>query len=179
MDAALLLAVLAARAGDRVDLLAYDRGVRASVQGRHANDILPALVNAMALLEPELVESDAPGLVATVLHRAPHRSLVVLLTGLDAAPVEEGLLPVLPQLTHRHNVLVASVADPRVQELAEGRGTLDAVYAAAAAEQARAERLRTAQRLTRHGATVVDAPPADIAPALADAYLALKASGRL
>ncbi|WP_127359466.1 DUF58 domain-containing protein [Actinacidiphila soli] len=179
MDAALLLAVLAARAGDRVDLLAYDRRIRASVQGHHAKDILSALVNAMAPLEPELIESDAPGLVATVLQRAPHRSLVVLLTGLDAAPIEEGLLPVLPQLSRRHEVLIASVADPRIQELAEGRGTVDAVYAAAAAEQARNERLRTAQRLSRHGVTVIDAHPADIAPALADAYLALKAAGRL
>lgn len=179
MDAALLLAVLAGRAGDRVDLLAYDRRVRASVQGRAAGDILPAFVNAMAPLDAELVESDARGLVATVLQRASHRSLVVLLTGLDAAPMEEGLLPVLPLLTHRHEVLVASVADPRVQDMAAGRGSIDAVYAAAAAEQARAERRRVAERLSRHGITVVDAPPADIAPALADAYLALKAAGRL
>jgi uncharacterized protein (DUF58 family) len=179
MDAALLLAVLANRAGDRVSLLAYDRQVRASVQGRHANDLLPALVNAMAPLEPELVESDARGLVATILKRTSHRALIVLLTGLDAAPMEEGLLPVLPQLTHRHEVLIASVADPRIEAMAKGRGTLDAVYAAAAAEQARAERRRTAQRLSRHGITVVDATPTDIAPALADAYLTLKASGRL
>ncbi|MFI8183118.1 DUF58 domain-containing protein [Actinacidiphila glaucinigra] len=179
MDAALLLAVLAGRAGDRVDLLAHDRRVRASVQGRAARDMLPALVNAMAPLEAELVESDARGLVATVLQRATQRSLVVFLTGLDAAPMEEGLLPVLPQLTHRHEVLIASVADPRIEEMAKGRSSVDAVYAAAAAEQARAERRRVAQRLSRHNITVVDAPPADIAPALADAYLALKAAGRL
>ncbi|MDF9813530.1 DUF58 domain-containing protein [Streptomyces sp. SPB162] len=179
MDAALLLAVLAGRAGDRVDLLAHDRRIRASVQSRGTTDMLPALVNAMAPIEPELVESDARGLVAAILQRAPRRSLVVLLTGLDAAPMEEGLLPVLPQLTHRHEVLVASVADPRVEEMAHGRGTLESVYAAAAAEQSRAERRRTSQRLSRHGITVVDAPPADIAPALADAYLALKAAGRL
>ncbi|MEU3464548.1 DUF58 domain-containing protein [Streptomyces sp. NPDC006733] len=179
MDAALLLAVLAGRAGDRVDLLAHDRRIRASVQGRSTTDMLPALVNAMAPIEPELVESDARGLVAAILQRAPRRSLVVLLTGLDAAPMEEGLLPVLPQLTHRHEVLVASVADPRVEEMARGRGTLDSVYAAAAAEQSRAERRRTSQRLSRHGITVVDAPPTTIAPALADAYLALKAAGRL
>lgn len=179
MDAALLLAVLAGRAGDRVDLLAHDRRIRASVQGRGSTDLLPALVNAMAPIEPELVESDARGLVAAILQRAPRRSLVVLLTGLDAAPMEEGLLPVLPQLTHRHEVLVASVADPRVAEMARGRGTLDSVYAAAAAEQSRAERRRTSRRLSRHGITVVDAPPTDIAPALADAYLALKAAGRL
>ena len=35
------------------------------------------------------------------------------------------------------------------------------------------------KRLRRHGVEVVDAPPEDIAPALADAYLALKAAGRL
>ncbi|MDJ0345743.1 DUF58 domain-containing protein [Streptomyces sp. H10-C2] len=179
MDAALLLAVLAGRAGDRVDLLAYDRGIRASVQGRSTTDMLPALVNAMAPLEPELVESDARGLVAAVLQRAPRRSLVVLLTGLDAAPMEEGLLPVLPQLTHRHEVVIAAVADPRIEEMVRGRGSLNAVYAAAAAEQSRAERRRTSQRLSRHGITVVDAPPTEIAPALADAYLALKAAGRL
>jgi uncharacterized protein (DUF58 family) len=179
MDAALLLAVLAARAGDRVELLAHSRGIRASVRSRGAHDLLPALVNAMAVLEPELIESDARDLVATVLKRAQHRSLVVLLTGLDAAPMEEGLLPVLPQLTHRHEVLVAAVADPRIEEMSQERGTLDGVYAAAAAEHARSERRRIAERLSRHGITVVDAPPADIAPVLADAYLALKAAGRL
>ncbi|MCZ9341368.1 DUF58 domain-containing protein, partial [Streptomyces sp. TRM76130] len=62
MDAALLLAALATRAGDRVDLLAYDRRVRALVQGRAAGDVLPSLVNAMAPLQPELVETDARGL---------------------------------------------------------------------------------------------------------------------
>ncbi|GAB2630446.1 DUF58 domain-containing protein [Streptomyces capparidis] len=179
LDAALLLAALASRAGDRVDLLAYDRRVRASVQGRSATDLLPSLVTAMAGLEPQLVESDARGLAAAVLQRAPRRSLVVLLTGLDAAPVEEGLLPVLPRLTHRHEVLIASVADPRLEEMARARGTLDRVYEAAAAEQTRAERRHTSHRLSRHGVTVVDAPPSTLPPALADAYLALKASGRL
>ena len=179
MDAALLLAALASRAGDRVDLLAYDRRVRALVQGRAAGDVLPSVVDAMAGLEPALVELDARGLTATVLRTAPRRSLIVLLTSLDAAPVEEGLLPVLSGLTQRHTVLVASVADPYVAGMAEGRGGAEAVYAAAAAARALAERQRTAEQLRRRGVTVVDATPDDLAPALADAYLALKAAGRL
>ncbi|MFI9781560.1 DUF58 domain-containing protein [Streptomyces sp. NPDC051956] len=179
MDAALLLGALASRAGDRVDLLAYDRRIRALVQGRAAGELLPALVNAMAPLEPELVETDTRGLTAAVLHTAPRRSLVVLLTSLDAAPVEEGLLPVLSRLTKRHTVLVASVADPTIAEMAGSRGNTEAVYDAAAAAQAQAERRRTAQLLIRRGVTVVDATPNDLAPALADAYLALKAAGRL
>ncbi|MFE2809460.1 DUF58 domain-containing protein [Streptomyces nigra] len=179
MDAALLLAALASRAGDRVDLLAYDRRVRTLVQGRTARDVLPSLVDAMATLEPELLETDARGLTSTTLRTAPRHSLIVLLTALDAAPIEEGLLPVLPQLTRRHTVLLASVADPHIASMAKARGHTDAVYEAASAAQAQAERHRTAEQLRRHGVTVVDAAPDDLAPALADAYLALKTAGRL
>lgn len=179
LDAALLLAALATRAGDRVDLLAYDRRVRARVQRKSAGEVLPAMVHALASVEPTLVETDAQGLGAAALADAPRGSLVVLLTGLDATHVEEGLLPVLRRLTRRHTVLVASVADPYVKKMADARGTVDAVYEAAAGAQTQARRLRTAEELRRHGALVVDAAPDDLPPALADAYLALKAAGRL
>ncbi|MYX14076.1 DUF58 domain-containing protein [Streptomyces sp. SID8374] len=180
MDATLLLTALATRAGDRVDLLAYDRRVRARVQGRTtAGDILATVVNTLASLEPELVETDARGLSTTALSDAPRGSLIVLLTSLEATPIEEGLLPLLPQLTQRHTVLLAAVSDPRIEEMAKGRGTVDAVYEAAAGTQAQAERRDTAEKLQRHGVVVVDATPDNLAPALADAYLALKAAGRL
>ncbi|MFJ1868811.1 DUF58 domain-containing protein [Streptomyces sp. NPDC088097] len=179
MDAALLLTALAVRAGDRVDLLAHDRRPRAQVQARSAADTLPAFVNAMAGLEPELVETDPRTLVSTILRSAPRRSLVVLLTSLDAAPVEEGLLPLLPRLTQRHTVVLASVADPNIARMSASRGSLDAVYEAAAATQSRSQRRRTAEQLTRHGVHVVDATPETLAPTLADTYLTLKATGRL
>lgn len=179
MDAALLLAALASRAGDRVDLLAYDRRVRALIQGRSASDVLPSLVNAMATLEPELIETDARGLTAAALRTASRRTLIVLLTTLDAAPIEQGLLPVLSRLTQRHTVLLASIADPHIARMANARGTTEAVYDAAAAAQAQSDRHRTAEQLRRHGVTVVDATPDELPPALADAYLALKAAGRL
>ncbi|MEV7896118.1 DUF58 domain-containing protein [Streptomyces cyaneofuscatus] len=180
MDATLLLTALATRAGDRVDLLAYDRRVRARVQGRtSAGDVLATVVDTLATLEPELVETDARGLSTTALSAAPRGSLIVLLTSLEAAPIEEGLLPLLPQLTQRHTVLLAAVSDPRIEEMAKARGTVDAVYDAAAGTQAQAERRSTAEKLQRHGVVVVDATPDTIAPALADAYLALKAAGRL
>jgi uncharacterized protein (DUF58 family) len=179
MDAALLLTALASRAGDRVDLLAYDRRTRASVRGRTARDVLPAFVEAMAPLEAALIESDTRGMTATALRMARQRSLIVLLTGLETAPVEEGLLPVLPQLIRRHTVVVAAVDDPRLADMRAARGSLDAVYEAVAGEKAAAERRRTAEALRRHGVTVVDALPDALAPELADCYLTLKATGRL
>jgi uncharacterized protein (DUF58 family) len=179
MDAALLLTALASRAGDRLDLLAYDRRIRARVQGRSAKDLLPAVVNALAPLEPELVETDARGLSSAALANAPRRSLIVLLTTLEATPIEDGLLPVLPRLTQRHTVLVASVSDPHTEAMTRARGTAEAVYEAAAGTQSQAQRGRAAEQLQRHGVIVVDATPDNLAPALADAYLALKAAGRL
>jgi uncharacterized protein (DUF58 family) len=179
MDAALLLAALATRAGDRVELLGYDRRTRVSVERPASTQTLTRLVNAMANLEPELLETDHRGLAVEVLRRAGRHSFVVLFTGLDAGPVEDGLLPVLGLLTRRHTVLVAAVADPRLAEMAALRGDTAAVYGAAAAEHDRAGRARVSRLLERHGAHVVDALPDELPPAVADAYLALKAAGRL
>ena len=179
LDAALLLSALAVRAGDRVDLLAVDRSVRADVRGAAPSEVLPSFVDAMATLEPALVETDYRRLVAEVTRRAGRQSLIVLLTGLEAAPVVEGLTPVLGPLLRRHTVLVGAVADPSVAELAAGREDSAAVYAAAAAEQALAERAQVAGLLRRRGVHVVDEAPEQLPPAVADAYLNLKAAGLL
>ncbi len=179
MDAALLLAALASRAGDRVDLIAVDRRVRARVVGAARSGVLAAFTDAMAVLDAELIESDAAVMASAVLAITRQRGLVVLLTDLNLAAMEEGLLPRVQVLASRHRLLVAAVADPRLEEMAAARGDAAAVYDAAAAERARSERARVSALLRRHGIDVLDAPPDRLPPALADAYLSLKAAGRL
>jgi uncharacterized protein (DUF58 family) len=76
-------------------------------------------------------------------------------------------------------VVVAAVTDPRIDQLAAGRSDPAAVYDAAAAERSRNERWAIASRLRHNGVEVVDALPTELAPALADRYLAMKATGRL
>jgi uncharacterized protein (DUF58 family) len=179
MDAALLLAALAARAGDHVDFIAHDRVSRAGVFNASRTELLAQLVAAMAPLQPALVESDARAMVAAVQRRIRRRALVVLLTDLNASALDEGLMAVLPQLSAKHQVLLAAVADPRVDHLAAGRADAAQVYDAAAAERARNDRRTIASRLRLAGVDVVDAPPEELAPELADHYLAMKAGGRL
>jgi len=179
MDAALLLAALASRAGDHVDFLAHDRVSRARVFGASRTELLAQLVEAMAPLQPTLVESDWRAMVAAIARRTRRRSLVVLLTDLNATALDEGLLPVLPQLSSKHHVLLAAVADPRVDQMANGRSDAAAVYDASAAERSRNDRGTIAARLRQSGVEVVDALPSELAPALADRYLAMKATGRL
>lgn len=178
-DAALLLTALAGQAGDRVDLLCVDRIPHVSVLGSTRTKVLHDMVTATAAVEPALVETDWELAASTIAERTRRGSLVVLLTPIEAAAVHSGLLPVAARLARDHPLVVASVADPALEELAAGRGDLEAVYRAAAAERARGERTGVARALERVGAHVVDAPPDRAPQDLADAYLALKAAGRL
>jgi uncharacterized protein (DUF58 family) len=179
IEAALLLAALANHAGDRIDLVAYDRRVRSQVAGASGGRLLPSLADALAPVEPTLVEADWPAIVALVRQRLSQRALVVLLTALEPAAISQGLLPVVGPLAHDHTLVVASVADPEVAELAASRATSADVYDAAAAERTELERSAVLVRLRQRGVEVVDALPDDLAPRLADTYLALKAAGRL
>jgi len=179
LDAALLLTALASRAGDRVDLIAVDRRVRARVVGVSRTGVLAAMTGVMAGLEPELTESDPDLMVSSLLAMGGHRSLIVMLTELNPAALAMGLLPKIPALTARHRLLIGAVSDPRLTELAAGRDDAAAVYQAAAAEQAGAARSALALALGRLGVQVADAPPDRLPSVLADTYLNLKAAGRL
>jgi uncharacterized protein (DUF58 family) len=182
IDAALLLSVLATRADDRVDLLAVDTAIRARIEGGGHRSKLTRLINAMASLEPALVETDFSLAVAELLRRDHKRALVVIFTALDAAPIIEGLLPMLSRLTTRHRVVVASVRDPETARLAvlpPTGATAENVHVAAAAELALAERERVRAVLTQLGVIVVDETRDLFASRVADVYLTLKAAGRL
>src|SRR5450759_4580624 len=123
MDASLLLAALASRAGDRVDFLAGDRQVRARLSGASRTTLLSDLVTVMAPLEPALLEADWSMMAGAIAGLSRHRSLVVLLTPLEPAAIEESLLPTLGALTRHHRVVLASVADPALSAMAERAGT--------------------------------------------------------
>lgn len=178
-EASLLLAALASRAGDRVDFLAYDRRSRGRVQGAQGAELLSRMVDTMALIEPELIEMDWASVPAQVRQITSQRALVILLTSIDAAGSSSGLLSVLPQLTRRHTVVVASVTDPGAAAAIGRRSHRDEVYTAAAAERALLDVASVSAAIRQLGGEVVTAPPADLPPALSDRYLALKAAGRL
>ena len=88
MDAALLLAALASRAGDHVDFLAHDRTTQTGVFGASRTELLGRLVEAMAPLSPALIESDATAMVSAVMRRTRRRALVVLMTDLNASALD-------------------------------------------------------------------------------------------
>lgn len=180
MDALMCLTTVATRLGDRCGLVAFDRTVRSVLPARSGRDQPGRVADAMFDLEPALAESDYRGAFTQALARFKRRSLLVLFTDLVEQAVGESLLPALPLLVRHHIVLIAAVRDPDVVRWATEppRESSDA-YRAAAATMALAERDRAVARLCGMGAVVVDAPPGQLAPRLADTYLELKARGGL
>lgn len=177
MEAALLLAALATRAGDHVHLLMFDRVVRARVSRVEGDALLPALVDAMAPVEPQLIDTDWDAAFAQVRALTSRPSLVVLLTAQDSVDASRHFLGALPALTASAHVLVGTVA----ADVPQSPGRTDAVqvYREAALARAAREAERVAAAISRAGAEAIAADPDSLPPRIADRYIALKASGRL
>ncbi|WES66161.1 DUF58 domain-containing protein [Microbacter sp. GSS18] len=177
MEAALLLAALAARAGDHVHLLMFDRVVRARVTRVDGPGLLPALVEAMAPVEPQLIDTDWDAAFAATRSLTSRPSLVVILTAQDAPDAARGFLGSLPALTARTHVLVGAVTEDE-PEAPERPDALD-VYRAAASARAGHDAALVAGAIARAGGESITGGPDALPPRIADRYLALKAAGRL
>ncbi|MFV0252345.1 MAG: DUF58 domain-containing protein [Beutenbergiaceae bacterium] len=179
IEASLLLTALATRAGDRVELIAVDQSVRARVSGTQSATVMSSLAAALAPVHPQLVEPDWTLVAQLIADRLSQRALVVLVSGLEAGVLESGLLPVAAALAADHQVVLASATDPGAEELRRARHDSTELFDAAAVERASLERRGLGLELRRTGVEVLERLPDELAPALADTYLALKAAGRL
>jgi uncharacterized protein (DUF58 family) len=180
MDAAMALTSVAARLGDRAGLVAFDATVRAVVPPASGARQVGRVADVFPELQPVLAESDYAGAFADTLARFRRRALLVLLTDLVEEAMIESLLPAMPLIAARHRVVVAAVHDPDVVRWAStAPGDPEEAYLAAAAVDALDARNRAAARLRGMGATVVDAPPGNLAGLLCDLYLDVKATGAL
>jgi uncharacterized protein (DUF58 family) len=180
MDAVLMLTAVATRLGDRAALVVFDRRIRAVVPPGHSRDQVVRVSEAMYQIEPELAESDYRGAFVQTLARFRRRALLVVLTELADQAVVDTLLAALPLIARSHLVLIGAVQDPDLVDWAARTPTdASASFRKAAAQAALEDRRRLVAGLRGLGATVVDELPGALAPALADAYLRVKATGRL
>lgn len=179
LEATLLLAALAARAGDHVHLLMYDRVVRARVTGVEGAALLPALTDAMAPVHARLVDTDWPGAFAAVRTLTTRPALIVVLTAQDAAESARGFLGAFPDASRATSILVGSVTDDGIADLTQQRGSREEIYLAAAAERTMRDAENVSDAVRRAGGEAIAADPESLPPRIADRYLELKAAGRL
>ncbi|MDN6795007.1 MAG: DUF58 domain-containing protein, partial [Propionibacterium sp.] len=179
IEAALLLAALADRAGDNVHLVAADREVRARVSGVRGAGLMRQIADSLTDVVPDLRPVDWDLVAAEVRRTVHHRALVVLVTEVPPVGTDPDFLQAVSQLASTHLVVVASAADPEVVRLARAGGDAASVYAAAAAGATIHESRVGARDAERAGALVIDTDAGLLAARLSDTYLSLKKQGRL
>lgn len=175
INAALLLAYISLKIGDRVGLFAFDSKPRISTGAVGNASAFELLQRTAARIDYSPEETNYTLGLTTLSGDLDRRSLVVVFTDFADPTGAELMLENLGRLLKRHVVLFVVLRDAELEAIArtEPRMPEDVSRAATAAALLR-EREVVLARLRRMGVQVLDAPAALMGPALANAYLDIK-----
>ena len=181
LNALMLLSYVALKEGDEVGAMTFGNpaGQARHFAPRKGGPTLNALINRLYDIEPSASHSDYL-LAAQQLVRVHHkRALVIVLTNFRDEDTTE-LTPAIKLLRRQHLVLVASLRERVLRELAEQalKRPQDAIEVAAAHlfEQSRRDAFA---RALGNDALSLDVEPAHLAVALVNRYHAVKRAGLL
>jgi uncharacterized protein (DUF58 family) len=178
LDAALMLAYVALRHGDRVGMMTLG-GPERFVPAQRSASTVSNLLGALYDLQPGVQTSDFERAAQRLLGYERKRALVVLLTNLRDED-DHGLLAATRMLRQHHLVLVASLREAALDEAQSQR--VDELRDAArlgAATGYRRSRDAAFKRLRAEGVLCLDVPPQKLAVEAINRYLAVKAAHQL
>jgi uncharacterized protein (DUF58 family) len=178
--AALWLAFAANHHDDNVGIMVFSDEVHQYVMPQRGRRGLQQILDALAVVQPKLVESDYPAAFRYLAVRNRKRSLTVLFTDVIDRLASEALVANVASLRPRHLPLIVTLRNPDLDAAAVRRPeTITEAYRKAAAEELLAERDDALFQMRRSGAVVLDVPPRHAARAVVDRYQELKRKGRL
>lgn len=181
LNALMLLSYVALKEGDEVGALTFGHapggGRRFAPRKGHAT--LNAMMARLYDVEPSTTHSDYQAAAGELLKVQPKRALVIMLTNFRDEDAAE-LAPALKLMRSRHLVLVASLRERVLRELAaqpitEDRHAIEVATAHLFA-QARADAFA---RTVGHDALSIDVEPDALAVTLVNRYHAVKRAGLL
>jgi uncharacterized protein (DUF58 family) len=176
LNAALLTADVALRAGDRAGLMVFDDAPRHFVPPTGGRAGGRRLTRAVYALDAGFAATDYRAAVTYLRAQVRSRSLFVVFTNLLDRRSAAELASSVHGLVPRHVPLCVLMRDADVEALATRPAlTGDDLYLRAAAAEALAWRDSLIRSLRKAGALVLDANPADLTPALVRTYLDVKA----
>ena len=176
LNAALMLAHVASRAGDHTGLLAFDTEVRAWLPPLGGPGATRRLIRASFDLEPSLLEPDFRAGLVGLRRRLKKRSLVVLFTQVLDPVRKDELVPLLRALQPVHLPIVVMLRDENLEAILQpGVGDApEALYVKGAAAAEVTDRERMAEDMRRAGAIVVHVKPSELTSEVVRRYLEVK-----
>jgi uncharacterized protein (DUF58 family) len=180
LNAALLLAFICLKLGDRAGLFAFDSRVRVSSGAVTGVRGFAALQRVAATVDYSQEETNFTLGLATLGGTLERRSLIVVFTEFPDSVGAELMLENLQRLAKRHLILFVAMRDEELEAMvrAEPKEAADISRAVTAAALLH-EREVVLARLRRLGAQVVETVADKIGPDVVNAYLDLKRRNRL
>jgi uncharacterized protein (DUF58 family) len=178
LNAILLVSHVALKQGDRVAVKSFGSDERwlPPIKGGHA---MPVLLNHLYDYTTTATPSDFSGAVERLMARQRRRALVVLLTNLRGEDGKE-LVPALQVLQSKHLVLLASLREQSADRAAnQPVDSFPRALKFLAADRYLSERREVMASLEALGIPTLDTTADQLAIALANRYLDIKARGRL
>jgi uncharacterized protein (DUF58 family) len=180
LSAAMLLTDVAAVSGDQVGALAFDDNIRAYVPPQRGRAALGAVRHALSGVSASLSEPDYAAAFRMLALRQRRRALIVFFTDVIDARASRSLVAYLGRATVRHAVVVVAIRNEALLAAAKPRArAASGVYLAAAAEELVGEREEALARMRRAGVSVLDVAASQMATAVVNRYLEIKARGLL
>lgn len=178
INAALLLAFVSLRIGDRVGVFAFDSKPRLASGLASGPAAFPLLQKLCASIDYSTEETNFTLGLTALSGRLDRRAVVVIFTDFADATSAELMIENVTRLMRTHLVLFVVFRDEELESLTtrEPRDA-DDVSRAVIAERLLKQREGVAARLRRLGAQIIDAPAEGLATALVNGYLDVKRRG--
>jgi len=175
VSAALLLAFVSLKSGDRVGLYSFNERVGPYLAPEAGVSHFRTLAQRTAQLDYTTAETNFTLGLTSLSQKLNRRSLIVLLTDFVDTITAELMLENLSRLGKKHLVLFVSLRDPDLRDLSRAppASVLELNRAVVAASYLQ-ERLLVLKRLQRLGLLTIDAEPKQVGPELINRYLEIK-----
>jgi uncharacterized protein (DUF58 family) len=176
IHAALLLAYVALRGGDKVGLIVFAEDVKHFVPPRRGHGQYRRILEALSSVEASQTYVDFRRFSELVRARLPRRALLVIFSDLLDESQAMPLAEQAPLLRRKHLPVCVSMTDPVAEELAYARvQSSEQAYGRAAAASLLEDRETIKAHLRKSGVGLVQAPAAELAIATVNRYLEIKA----
>lgn len=175
IHAALMLAYVALRSGDKVGLIVFAHGVLHFVPPRGGQPHYRRILDSVFAVEPSDTYVDFARLNEFLRVRVPRRSLLVLFSDLLDEAQAGPLVEQAGGLRRKHLPVCVTMADPVAERAAEQPvDDVASAYHRAAAADILHERAGLKARLRKSGIGLVEAPARELAVATVNRYLEIK-----
>lgn len=180
LNAAVMVAHVALRQGDRVGAMSFADKVLSFVPARGGAAHRGRLMDALYDVRARRTESNFERAISHLRVNQRRRALVVLFTDIQDLPTARRLVTHVASLRPVHLPLVLTIHDRDVRRLAAGTPESEEdLYRAGVAAELLLDRQQVLAELSALGAVVVDCPAQELAMRAVQKYLDLKLRNRI